>query len=43
MRKIIEKRRYAKWKAADILKALKEGRVPQRGAANEVCTINYII
>lgn len=30
-----EKARYAKWKAADIAKAFREGRVPQSGPANE--------
>jgi hypothetical protein len=29
-----EKARYAKWKAADIAKAFREGRVPQSGPAN---------
>ena len=29
-----EKARYAKWKAADIAKAFREGRVPQAGPAN---------
>jgi len=31
---IEEKARYAKWKAADIAKAFREGRVPQSGPAN---------
>ncbi len=32
---VLEKTRYSKWKAADILKALKEGRTPAPGAPGE--------
>jgi hypothetical protein len=31
---IAEKQRYAKWKTLDIMKALKEGRVPASGPAD---------
>ena len=33
---ISEKIRYAKWKTVDIMKALKEGRVPRSGPFGEV-------
>lgn len=32
---LCEKKKYAQWKAADISKALKEGRTPQSGSPNQ--------
>jgi hypothetical protein len=39
---LLEKKKYSKWKATDILNALKEGRKPTVGGLGEVSNLFFL-